>query len=168
MSVRAAIPMPVKDVLSGLELRLLNKAMHELVHKYPQGAANLAPKINKSATSLCHEVNPNSETHKLGLLDAVRLLKLTDTSMLLQNICQVLGYTLVPVRKFEGCSDIEVLTMYAQWHKELGDVSQEVSAAFADGKLTAKEYSKILKEGLEAGAAFHSFLSRLEAIMDDE
>lgn len=168
MPVEAAIDVTTDDVLSGIEKRMLKKSMHNLVHDCSQGAAELAALINKRPSSLCHEVNPNADNHKLGFLDAVRLIRITDSSVLLQNLCQVLGFTLIPIRKFEGCCDIEVLNMYAKWHKEIGDVSQEVSAAFADGKLTAKEYAKILKEGLEAGAAFHSFLSRLEAIMDDE
>ena len=166
MSVQAAINAPVEDVLTGLELRMLNKAMHDLVHSHKNGAAGLGPLIEKAGTTLSHEVNPNSDKHKLGLVDAVRLLKITESSVLLQQICQVLGYTLVPIRKFEGCSDIEVLTMYAKWHKEIGDVGQEVSAAFLDHKLTYREYANILREGIEANAAFHAFLSRLEALLD--
>jgi len=168
MSVNAAKNLPVIDVLTGLERNMLNKAMHDLVHDYPGGASSLAPKLSKCASTLCHEVNPQTDSHKLGVLDLVRLSRLTESSIALQNICSILGFTLIPVRKFEGCSDTEVLTMYAQWHKEIGDVSRAVSEAFLDGKLTHKEYAKILREGIETNAAFHSFLSRLEALLDDE
>lgn len=166
MSVTTAVRTPSVNVLTRLETALIEKAMYDLVHNIERGATGLAPLINKSASTLSHEVNPQSNCHKLGLLDAVRLLKVNSSSNLLETLCTVLGFTLIPVRKFEGCSDIEVLTMYAQWHKEIGDVSHAVSEAFLDGELTHKEYGKILREGMETNAAFHSFLSRLEAIME--
>ncbi|PHS20219.1 MAG: hypothetical protein COA86_02705 [Kangiella sp.] len=163
MSVLAAIDSRAGDVLTPFEVNILEMGMHELVHSHKRGSSGLAPQINKSSTTLSHEVNAKSENHKLGFLDAIRLLKITQSYSLLESIAQVLGFTLVPIRKYEKSSHIDVLKMYSKWHKEIGEVSAAVSQAFADEKISYKEYGKILREGIEANNAFHQFLRHCEA-----
>lgn len=168
MPVLAAINNDSKEVLTPFELQALEKGMHHLVHSLKRGSSGLAPLINKSATTLSHEVNPNSDNHKLGFLDAVRLLKITQSFELLESLVQVLGFTLVPIRQFEKKSKAEILKMYSKWHKEIGDVANTVAIAFDDGKNSYKEYSKILKEGIEANVAFHDFLRHCESRLGGE
>lgn len=155
----------ITDVLSVFEIKSINNAFYEVVHQFKGGAGRLAPRIHKSGSTLSHEVNHKSEAHKLGLLDAVRLLKITGAKGPLLSIAQSLGFTLVPVRKFEGCDDDEVLNSYALWMKEIGDVSSAVLIALEDGEVTPEEYSKILREGMDSIAAFHGFLRRIESLM---
>ncbi len=166
MNVQTALNQDFKsDILSVFETESINNAFYEVVHNYRGGSGRLAPRLNKIGSTLSHEVNLKSDAHKLGLLDAVRILKITGAKEPLLTIAQTLGFTLVPVRQFEGCEDEEVLNSYALWMKEIGDVSNAVLLALEDGKVTPKEYSKILREGMDSIAAFHGFLRRIESLM---
>jgi len=153
------------DVLTDYELNSLDISIYGLVHSHKGGAEALAPQIHKRPSSLNHEVKSDAPSHKLGLIDAVRLMKITENPALLIAIAQITGYTLIPNRKFEGCSDIEVLTAYATWQKENGDVAKAVLKAFEDSQVTHKEYAYIMREGMETIAAFHAFMQRVEGLL---
>jgi len=55
------------------DLRVIDRAAHDLVHENG-GAAPLSAILNKSPSSICHEVDPNREHAKFGLLDAVKVM----------------------------------------------------------------------------------------------
>jgi len=144
------------------------EAAHHTVHKCIAGGAEaLASELGITPATLSNQVNAKQTTHKFGLEDSIYVqLRTHDFGILLQYAA-ALGHTVVPVGDFNGVSDMELLTLYSEWHAELGDVNKAVKKAFADGKLKRKEFKRIEKEYIEAVAAGQVFLSRCRALICD-
>lgn len=144
----------------------IEDAAHFLVHSIPGGAQAVAGILGKSRNTLSNEVNPYMPRHKFGLLDAVRTMKAFNQFSLLKTIAQDCGFAVIPVGRFEGVADTELLDLYANWHAEIGDTAIALRAALDDGRITEEEYRKIEKETIEANQASFEFLARLKSLVE--
>ena len=153
--------------LSETEVHRLQKEAVDTLQNYTGGAVAVAPYLNKSSHSLCNEVNPRFNKAKLGLVDAVGIMLVTQDNRILKSMAQLMGFALIHIGRFDGVSDMELLDAYAEWHLEVGDVAHEVRTALADGKVTRDEFERIHKEGQEQITAFYEFMRRLEGLIDE-
>ncbi len=156
----------------GLPMRGYSNVMaaaHRTVHHAIKGGAEtLAPELGITPATLSNQVNYKQAGHKFGLEDSIYIQLRTHNFETLLQYAAALGHTIVPIGDFSGVSDIELLSVYSEWHAELGDVNKAVKKAFKDGKLTRKEFDRIEKEYIEAVAAGQVFLSRCRALIDEE
>ncbi|MEI8634698.1 phage regulatory CII family protein [Vibrio sp. PP-XX7] len=59
------------------------------------GAEKLAQLLGKNTTVLRNEINPNQHGHKLGLLDALRVMQLTGDVQILRALAGELNYSII-------------------------------------------------------------------------
>lgn len=141
-------------------------AAYHTVHDYPGGAPSLSPRMGVSANVLANKVNPNCETNKLTLIEAVRLQEITGDTRILVAMAQQLGYALFRMPTFDGVSDQAVLeTITAIWARQ-GELGGDIHAAFADSRVTAGEFNKINSDVFSVVAAMMEMLNRLQQLVE--
>jgi hypothetical protein len=139
-------------------------AFYNLVHKvYPGGATALAPRLSKSSTTLCHEVRPpQGSSAKLGLMDALEIMEMTDTRPL-QLICQQFGGMFVPLPQL-GSQHENTMAHTAAVATEFSDVLREVSTKLADGHVSDNDLRSIQREWGELLSVGQAMLTHLAAL----
>ncbi|MFN7881804.1 MAG: phage regulatory CII family protein [bacterium] len=135
-------------------------AAYDVVHEYPGGAAAMAARLNKSPTTLCHELT-RTGTAKLGLLDAKKISDFTGDLRILQAWAVEAGQMLVPLPSLDAGSD-ECLARLSGAAKEFSDLVAEVSTSVADGRVSDNELGCIQREAAELFARVHSLLLAVE------
>jgi AraC-like DNA-binding protein len=115
-----------------------------------EGTKGIADFLGKSPSTLYSEMNPNEgegrTTHKLGLLDWVRILKLTRDCRSLEHVAEQLDYVAVPLP--DGAPDaFGALQHLTRITKEAGEHAAAVCAALErDGHLDRREARDCLAE----------------------
>lgn len=138
-------------------------AGHGLVHDFPGGAAKLGPLVGVAPGTLCNKANPHQE-HDFTLREAVRLSAVTGDMRLIDAVERLLGRVAVPVDDYQGSSDVDLLSRWADWQAELGESARTIRDALADGRIEQAELREIKRELFEDFAAALALLQRLEAI----
>lgn len=142
--------------------------VHEFERNGRRGAQAVAPIVGKSPATLSNEVNPNMETHKLGLDESVVLQTATDDYRILEAYALDLGHIVIPMPDFPPVSDLELLNQYAEWQAALGRTNQEIRDCLEDGAVEAFELAAIQRRAHEHMAAFQMFLQRLESLVEEK
>jgi hypothetical protein len=132
-----------------------------VVRDYPGGAASLAPRLGKAASSLSHEVDPNFRGAKLGLEDAVTITQLTGDMRILAAFAAECGFSLLPLPDAAVSTSCAITAVASVMH-ETADVLRTVSATMADGVVTPNEKVACRKEIGEAMRA----LMQVDAILE--
>ncbi|AWL12791.1 hypothetical protein HMF8227_02339 [Saliniradius amylolyticus] len=144
----------------------VERAAYDFVRR--KGARYFETLLGKKPNVLSNEVNPNTPTHKLGLLDSLLMQLDTSDFSILHTCNHVCGFQAVALgRNFHDTSDMELLNRYSNWHAEIGDVNRELNSALADGDISAKEYERIEREFFEAIAAGFEFLARARHLVPE-
>ena len=149
------------------DMALVYRAFESLAKDYKGSRKALSLKLGKSANTLSNELNSSMPGHKLGLADAIALMHLAKNYSPLQAIAATLNHTITHLGEFSSTGDVELLSAYADWHREIGKVAREVSLTLSDGSIQRSDYHRILQEGIGQVQAFFEFLARLEALVDD-
>jgi hypothetical protein len=148
---------------------LIDDAAYRLVHEFRDGprsgAPALAPLVNMNAGTLLNKANPHQE-HQFTVREIVAIESATGRSLMLQAHATLLGFTVIPLGDFDSTSDVELLSLYANYHAEVGDVATAVRRALNDKRISRREYERIRREFMEATQAGMEFLARLEAIAE--
>lgn len=127
--------------------------------------AELERQLGKRPGVLPNEINPNQNSHKFGLMDAIRLMKLTNDIQILRAIASELGYSLYFLGDYHSISDVELLNSYSNWHAEIGDVNRAISEALEDGDIEKHEFERIERELQETFSAALELLNRIRALV---
>lgn len=133
------------------------------VRNYKRGAQELGPMLNKSPTTLSHEVRPPAgSTAKLGLVDAADLVVLTDDWAIVNAFMEHVGGIAFRLPQLDE-PDGETGHRMAQVAKEFAELMAEVATSAADGVITPNEmtrmtgaWSELLAEGQRMLAYFES------------
>lgn len=141
-------------------MNVLDAAYH-LVHAYPGGAEALAPRIGKNATTLRHEVN-GTGTAKLGLADAVNASVLSKDRRILNAFAAECDCMVLPMPAPIDC-DNTAMHRVAALAKEFGEMVASVTAAAADGRITANELDTVQRDYAELVAAGQALMAHLQA-----
>jgi hypothetical protein len=137
-------------------------AAYNVVHDYPGGSQSLAPRLGKSASSLCHEVTATG-TAKLGLLDAAKITQLTGDLRILSAFATNAGQMLVPLPQCAEFAANECMLRLADTAREFGTLCNEVAVDLADGNISQNELARIDKECGNLIASVHALRESLEA-----
>lgn len=146
---------------------LLDSAKHSVVHDFKGGAVALAPLVNMNSMVLSNKCNPNQDTHHLTVDEAVAIQNATKDFRILRAEAATLNHVCVPVGDFEDVSDVELLTLYAAYHAELGETAGAIMEALADGDICRAEVDLVREEMFEDFQRGLEFLSRMEALCED-
>ena len=150
----------------------LMELAQDTVLKCKQGAPAIAEYLNKGASTLYNELNPNpadNRTHKLGLLDWLQILRLTGDFRSLHKVCGELGHVAVPVPEGK-VHKADWLRMQAADAKEHGEAAAALLTALSEkspgGKdLTDDERRQCAQEYYEAAQAA---LTIWQALRDED
>ena len=139
--------------------RTILDAAYHVVHDYPGGSVSLAPRLNKSPTTLSHEVTATG-TAKLGLLDAVKITAFSGDLRILQAWAVEAGQMLVALPVMADQSD-ECLAMVSSTAKEFSDLLAAAAEGLADGVVSDNEVDRIEREAAELFSAVHALLKAM-------
>ena len=141
-------------------------AAYHTVHDYPGGSESLGPRVGISPAVLRNKVNPNNETHRLTLAEAVRLVDMTDDDRILKAWARARGFMLVKPPTGHSC-DMAVLEQVVGLGIANGQFMASIHDALAVGRITRDEIAKIRdgEHNLQSKAA--TVTGSLEGMADD-
>lgn len=135
---------------------------YETVRSYPGGSASLAPRMGMSQALLNSKVNPNTRTHHLTLMEAFKLVDLTDDERILHAWAAERGRAVVPT---ESDASLDILSAALNAEAAKGNLSRLLHDALADGKVTANEAKGLMAAGADAQAAVVKLLASAQAMV---
>ena len=141
----------------------LSQAVFNTVHKNG-GPRTLAPRMGLNPTILSNKANPRQLNNRLTLEEAVDLMAVTRDHQILHAIAQELDYALIPLQQGEP-SDVALLTLYAQWQGEMGQVHQAIASAFEDQRITPAEQAEIEHRFHQAETSGLTYLQRMGGLV---
>lgn len=121
-------------------------AAYHLVHDYPGGPESLAPRLDKSPSTLGHECKPGYPGAKLGLVTAVRMSVLAQDRRILNAFAAEMGCVVVPTSA-PALPDLQALMALGALASAFAEVVQEATAAMADGRVSDNELHRLEREG---------------------
>lgn len=121
-------------------MNILDAAYHT-VHDFLGGASALASRMGiKSPAVLNSKVNPNTHTHHITLLEAVKLMEITGDSRILQEMCAQLGKVAIDLPDIpESQCDTSLMDTFLCIGIKKGDISALFKEMMADGRITQGE-----------------------------
>lgn len=140
------------SVVSGVTQLIhdVDDAAYQLAHSYPGGVPALALRMGINGNTLQLKVNPNTETHKLSLREAVHAQVMAGDCRILYAMAAALNHVCLPVPTME---EGEVSLALANVGAEVGDVFREVQRVLSDRRVTQNERRDVAKQVSEAMAA---------------
>ena len=140
-------------------MNIIDAAYHT-VHDYPGGATALAPRFGiKSPAVLNSKVNPNTDTHHLSLLEATKMMVITNDYRILQSMNAQLGKVAIDLPQIPKCRDTALTDLVLSFGMQGGDVYTLFKTMMADGRITrgeALDLSKVIHK-------LHEILAELNA-----
>ena len=144
-------------------------AAYNTVHDYKGGANALAQRMGiKSPAVLNSKVNPNTDTHHLTLLEASKLMTLTNDYRILQSLNAVHGKVAIDLPDIPENRDTALTDLVLSFGMKGGNVYTLFKEMMADGRITrgeAIDMSKVIHR-------LHEILAELDAqihqCVDDE
>lgn len=134
---------------------------HAVAHDYPGGCESLAPRIGMSPAVLRSKVNPNTDTHKLTIQDAVRITDVTNDERIIEAWATERNSVLV---KLPAASDEpdneEILEKFLKLTMQYGELARRHQEATQDGEVDDQEMSDLER----IGAAIHRSVEEINAL----
>lgn len=137
----------------------LLSAVFDTVHDNG-GPTLLGQKIGIPPRILANKANPKQQYNKLSLEEALKLQLITGDHRILHAMARALGYVLVPM-DMPPPSDVELLTLYANWQDETGKVHHAIAKAFEDRRVTPAEQVEIERRFHVAESAGLTYIHRM-------
>jgi hypothetical protein len=141
------------------------QAAFALVRQFPGGAAALAPVVNKTATTLSHEVSPNYPSAKLGLEDAVALSVWSQDWRIANAFVGQMGGMVIPLPKV--CAGETSLAALSELARDFSGLVEQVTGAIADGRVTRNELDRVQTQAAELVASVQATVQRVAEIGDE-
>ena len=150
----------------------LSDAIYRTVHDgHPRGAVGLGPLIGVRAGYLNNKADPAHDA-ELTCREAIPLMRQTGDSRILATMAAAVDHGVIPLGRFESCSDMELLDLYCQYHAELGETAAAIRDLLKAGQHIGRDQVRHVKrEIIEDIQASFRLLSRFEALAvgdDDE
>lgn len=129
---------------------------------FPGGTSAMAGAIGKNKFSLMHELSATGSA-KLGLVDAVKIMKRARDLRIGHAIASEVGCLLLPLPESLLVEGDDTMRDLASVTKEFSDVMQQVSESAADGRISDNEMARAEREWAELMAVGAQMMARLRA-----
>jgi hypothetical protein len=145
----------------------LRDSVRQMVRNYPGGADAIAPRINKSPSTLEKELR-NAAGFKLGVDDAAEITSMSmelgseDARNFLTSWAARLDCFVIPLPGGPVLGDDECMEALAQASREMHELMTEVITSLADGKISDNELVRADRAAAELVSAVQT-LRRLLA-----
>lgn len=123
----------------------IDRAIYDTVHNSEKGCSQIAKDIGISHQVLINKANPQCESHKLGLLEAMAIMRSTSNHAIYRAIGLELEIDSNPKAKPMGVLEAALLAS-----KEHGDVIRAIHEGLEDGTLNLREKEACHREIDEA------------------
>lgn len=140
------------------------EAAYRTVHESLGGAAAVSDGIGIGKQVLVNKVNPNNNSHHLGLEEAVKLMKFTSDIQILHALAQEFSGIFVPLGEIPSASDNAVITDISEMSVKFGRLVQEVVEDAKDGEITSTELNRIEGEAMRLRTTLEALLSHVRAM----
>lgn len=143
------------------------RAAYLVAHDFkPDGLVGLARKMGIASGTLNNEVNPDQETHKLGLGRSVAMTVAAADFLILHAFADTCGHLAFPKPDLSCVSDAALLDLYLARDEAAGEFAAAVSAALADGCISKAELERIRERAYRHAASVLEIVERLEGLRD--
>jgi hypothetical protein len=122
----------------------IDQAIYDTVHGSELSAKQIAPLMGVGHQVLINKANPQTETHKMALREAVAIQLITGN----HAIYRAMG-TELSLSKPDA-KPLEIMASALKAGKEHGDVIRSIYAALEDGRMTMREQEQCQREITEA------------------
>lgn len=139
----------------------LDIAIHNTAHNAKGGLERLAAHMGIGAQVLRNKCNPNTDTHKLSLREAMAMMHTSGDAAILGVMADMLGYS-VTQKDCPTTANLMQAVLHAM--TEHGDVTRAVDEALADDVITPREEARIRKEISELQTALMELLAAVTAM----
>lgn len=139
----------------------IQDAAHLIGHEYPGGAQAMADRMGIVRAVFNSKLNPNTTTHHLTVVEALRMQQLAGRYDILFSMAESCGFVCVPM---PGDIHENIDRDVARMIKEFGDYIGRVSDAIEDGRVTPNELKRCEKELSEMMAAANALQAALAAM----
>lgn len=140
--------------------------VHEFRRGHRRGAVALAPLVGKTPATLCNEVNPGQEFHKLGLEDSVVIQHATEDYRIVAAVASELGGVFARLPTAAWVSDMELLSQAAMWEAAMGETWAAIRDALVDGVISREEVAEVRRRFYHQYALGMGFLAHMEQIAE--
>lgn len=128
----------------------ITDAAYMVGHDYPGGAGALADRMGIVRAVFNSKLNPNTQTHHLTLVEALKMQQLAGRFDVLFAMAEACGFVCLPVPgEIHDNIDRDIAALC----KEFGDYVSSVSCAIDDGRVSPNELRRCEKELAEMLAA---------------
>lgn len=120
---------------------------YRIAHEFKGGVVALASMMGKGEKVLQSKLNPNIDSHFLNIGELEMLADFTDRNEdVARYFAEKANAVLIklPAAPIDG--DMEMLDLVMSSIKELGEVFSVFQIAWADGRITDREYSQVSNE----------------------
>lgn len=138
-------------------------AVHRTVHDNG-GPTALGKRLGIRPAVLSNKANPRQFNNELTLDESIRLQQCTGDHRILRAEAQELGYLVVPIEN-PPPSDVELLTLYAQWQRDSGQIHAAIAAAFEDQIITPDEQAEIQRQFFAAANTGLTYVYRMGGLL---
>ncbi|UTW01201.1 phage regulatory CII family protein [Marinomonas rhizomae] len=128
----------------------IDQAIYDTVHNSDLSAKQIAPLLGTGHQVLLNKANPQSETHKMTLREAVAIQLVTGNHAIYRAMGMELSI------KAKQAAPLGILESVLKAGKEHGDVLTVIHKSMEDGRLSMREQEQCQREITEA----------IEALMD--
>ncbi|AIC87726.1 gp65 [Burkholderia pseudomallei] len=139
---------------------------HAVAHNYPGGCESLAPRLGVSAAVLRSKVNPNTDTHKLTLHEAVRIGEVTDNDAILEAWASERGYALVKLPSAVECCDAAIVELMGKAWSTHGLVGREIVKTLEDGRVEHSEVVRVEARIFQHAQVLFNLAARLRGMAE--
>lgn len=122
----------------------LDQAIYDTIHNSELSAKEIASRLGMNYQVLLNKANPQSDTHKLTMREAVAIMLMTGNHRIFSAIGTELDIDQAP--KPNDC----LLTATLAANKETGDVNRAIQESLEDGRFTHREKETTCREIDEA------------------
>lgn len=144
------------------------RAAFLVAHDYrPGGAVGLAKALKISAGTFSNEVNPEQETHKLGLRRAVAMTVVSRDFRILHAFADAAGHLAIPKPDLADVSNEDLLDLFLSSAKEGGEFAAAVQEALRDKRLSAADLERLRIEANQYAASVLEIVARVEGLSRD-
>jgi hypothetical protein len=141
----------------------IEDAAYAVVHDYPGGSESLAPRVAMPAAVIRNKVNPNNDTHKLSLLEAVRITAVTGDERILEAWVHDRNAVLVKLpAATETPDNQEILTKFLELTAHYGALARRYQEATEDDVVDEREMADLKR----IGNAIHRSVEEINALTE--
>lgn len=139
-------------------------AIYDTVHEY--GVEEIALRLQQSPHTVQHKANPHAH-HQFSARELITIQATSRNYRINHAMAQSVGGTFVEPANLSAVSDDALLDQFTALVAELGRYAAEFNTAWADGRLTGKEFERVRDEAYQIQQRLAELDTRMASLVDD-